>query len=353
MLPFGEISGVAGSGGYEYQKLVAIYYLLVQNSREIEYEVDGEDIAIINEDPNRLSVEYIQCKYLSTGSFSLSKFSNEVFPQLWNAFNEQYRTHPDKAIYSTLFTSVTWDISLKKFCENCKKIRDSGFSALDFEKSIPHSDIRIYQSMRKNKDPDLYWRFLWGIDVTYGQSQELIERNIIDFLRQCDVKAPREKIAQIKEFISKKGQGTITKRQIEQLIDCDLNPREENQISFDYDTVQIGKLMSSLNEASSKFGYNGNIDDEVELFRERYFPVESVAKTLIKYCDFKKQNDQVAFENIERASQIIISDQQGSFDEAKEIANLKVQLKSREKRYSDRIISIKKTAKSIGFWDGE
>jgi len=344
---FGDQSGVTSAQGYEYQKLVAIYYLIVQEASEILYEVDGEDFAIINEDVNRDSIEYIQVKKISVGSFSLAKFKSDVFPQFWSAYSDAVDKHKDKAIFSTLIISCQWDASFKLFIENCTKLRICGMTSQEFESAInPH--LKIYQSMRKSKNPQKFFRFLWGLKLIQSFNQEYVEMSIIDYLKSCNIRQPREKLAIIKNIISETGQGRITRNQIEEKINEKLAPAETKEKQPVFSVEQLHSIFDGLEKSRVKYGFEGTLEDEEKMFRDMYQPINRSKKAILNLYEKRKSED-IDLDVAEELYHVTLTDCLSAEQDAKTIASLTNKLCYHKLRYGNRIKSLQSTAYELGY----
>jgi hypothetical protein len=250
---FGDKSGASSDKGYQYQKLIAAYYLVVRDVREIEYEADGEDITIINEDPNRDSIEFIQAKYMETGSFTFPKFIDDVFPQFWGAFNKALDKYPSKAIYCTLVSNVAWDRHAKIFMDRCFDLRQRGLTLLEIEHSMKPI-LRQYQLMKRGLDENKFRRFLWGLGMVPSFPQEHIRDKILKHISDCGISEPHSKLSSIIDYVSGIGQGRITKQQIEHKIGRDLNPVTSKLDRPIYSDIQIRNIVNDLNKAKTSYG---------------------------------------------------------------------------------------------------
>lgn len=343
MSDFGDKSGVSSARGYDYQKLIAAYYLIVKGAREIEYEVDGEDILIINEDPNRDSLEYIQAKCESTGTFTLSDFSRNVFPQFWHAFSDAIEQYPEKAIYCTLITSVTWQHDLKRFMTNCKKVRERGLTLREFE----HPAIkRQFDSMKSGKED--FGRFLWGLGLVHTFPPNHVKDKILSYMANCGVLQTRSKLAQVINFISEIGQGRITRRQIEELLSNNLIPTTEPSDKYTYSESQINKILSELETTKSKYLTGGELPDEEETYREMTEPVDKASRVIHNLLDKIVLNTEYSSKEIETLDKIILSDTEKAREEAQTIARLRSELWISKTRFTKRISSMQRTAEDFG-----
>ena len=347
MSDFGDISGVAAAKGFDYQKLIAAYYLIVEEVREIEYEADGEDITIINEDSNRNSIEYIQAKCISTGSFTFAKFKTDVFPQFWNAYSEGRKRNPEKAIYCTLITNVSWDSKLKTFVNACEKLYDRGLTLNEFEQSI-RVIRRQYDSLKSGKDNDELRRFLWGQKTIPTFPYNHVKERILNYISSCGISKPKSKLAKIINYISEVGQGVITRRQIENLIEYDLVPIKDASYKPIYTTPQIDKILSDLETSKSEYGTEDEFPDEDEKYRYMTVPVEKASKFFLNKLDDQIGTINSSYEELNEAREIIESDTQKVKEEAKKIANLEHETWIRKKRYTQGITSMQKTANKFG-----
>lgn len=347
MSDFGDKSGVSSAKGYDYQRLIAAYYLIVKKAREIEYEADGEDITIINEDPNRDSIEYIQAKCKSTGSFTLAMFKKDVFPQFWNAFSKASEKNPDKAIRCTLFTNVAWDLTLKKFINGCKLIYERGLTLNDFERSMKIAD-RTYHSMKGNKDRDQFLRFLWGLKMEKTFPPDHVKEKISSYMSSCGISEPRLKLALVINHISEIGQGRITRRQIEDLVDNKLTPLREASDKPIYSEAQIGKILSGLETVKSKYRTEKELPDKEFIYRSMTSPVEKASKLFINQLEEKGRTSDSSTTELQEACEIILSDAQKAKEEAQTVAGLKSELYIHEIGYTQRISSMRKTARDFG-----
>lgn len=353
MSDFGDISGVHSEKGYYYQKLIAIYYLIVEEAREIEYEVDGQDFSILNENPDRDSVEYVQVKCLSTGSFTFSKFQKDVFPQLWNAYSLSLEKKSDKAIYCTLVTNICWDDSFKRFCQGCLFIRKRGLLLSQFEASMKRH-IRIYNKIKGTKDRGEFNRFLWGFNAIHSFTAENVESKILEYMRSSGVREARTELAKIIKFFSERGQGRITRRQIEELIKYNLVPTRGIVEKPSYPEFKVRESLLNLEITRNKYRVEGDCIDEEGLLREMTFPVKKASNIINSYLEQKRGTFNFSIENVDEACQIISSDAGKAIEEAGYIVKLKNELWIREKKYDQRIISIQKTVGSFGInWGDE
>ncbi len=283
MSDFGDISGVAAAKGYNYQQLIAAYYLIVEEVREIEYEADGEDINVINEDSNRNSIEYIQAKCISTGSFTFTKFKKDVFPQFWNAYNKGKEKYPDKAIYCTLITNVSWDRTLKIFMRACIKLQERGSSLSEFERSI-NVIKRQYDSIKSGNDDD-FRRFLWGQKTIYTFPSNHVKEKILNYISSCGISEPNSKLAKIINHISEVGQGVITRRQIEDLLGKNLVPIKNSSDKPIYSASQIDRILTDLEISKSKYGAEDELPDDELKYRSMTVPVEKASKFVLHKLD--------------------------------------------------------------------
>ena len=347
MSDFGDESGVSSAKGYDYQRLIAAYYLIVKEAREIEYEADGEDITIINEDPNRSSVEYIQIKCISIGSFTLSDFSRKVFPQFWDAYSKAMTKHPDKGIYCTLVTNIAWDRTLKKFMDEHKRMRERGLTLTEFERSMKTVD-RTYHSMKGNKPDDQFRRFLWGLNMIYTFTPEHVRERISSYMSSCGVSEPRSKLVRIIDHISEVGQGIITRRQIEDIVNNKLAPIRDTSDRPIYSEAQISKIFSELKIAKSKYETEEEFPDVEGIYRDMTRPVGKASEVIVHLLEEKDRTSDFSSQEIQDASDIIRSDTEKAREDAQTIASLKTNLWTHEKRYTQRITSMQKTAKDFG-----
>jgi len=347
MSDFGDKSGVYSSEGYEYQRLIAAYYLIVEEAREIEYEADGEDVLIINEGPNRDSLEYIQVKHINAGSFTLSKFTKEVFPQFWIAFSDALTTYHDKGIYCTLVTNVAWHHTLKRLIEGCKHIHNRGITLLEFEKSM-NPVKRAYDSMKSGKNNDEFRRFLWGLDLAHSFTLEHVKDKMLSYMKSCGISEPRKKLALITNYISDIGQGRITRRQIEDIINSNLAPIERASDEPIYSEVQVSKILSDLGRAKSEYMTEEEFPDDKRIYRDMTHPVDQASKVIQYQLGEKSRTSDFSSEEIQVAREIILSDAEKAREEAQTIASLRWELWSHKTRYTQRISSMQKTANDFG-----
>lgn len=345
MSDFGDKSGAYSSKGYDYQRLIATYYLIVKEAREIEYEVDGEDVLIINEDPNRDSLEYIQAKCKSTGSFSLSGFSTQVFPQFWDAYSKALINYADKAIYCTLITSVAWDLKLKMLMNACINLRERGLTLSQIE---PTALKRQFDSMKRGKDIEQFGRFLWGLGMIHTFPPDHVKGKIIDYMTSCGVSEPRSKLEQVISHISEIGQGRITRRQIEGIVGNNLIKIEESSDNHSYSQIQIGEILTNLEAAKSKYGTKEEVPDEGGLCRNMAYPVDQASKVIQYQLEEKGRTSDFPSEEIQEAYEITLSDAEKAREEAHTIASIRWELWSHETRYTQRISSMQKTANAFG-----
>lgn len=347
MSGFGDISGVAAAKGYDYQKLIAAYYLIVEGVREIEYEADGEDITIINEDSNRNSIEYVQAKSLSTGSFTLARFKKEVFPQFWDAYIEGKEKHPGKAIYFTLFTNVSWDNTLKTFMRGGDKLRNRGSTLIEIEPSM-NNIKRLYNSMKSGKNQADFRQFLWGQKTRHTFPSSHIKEKILNYILSCGISESNSKLSIIINHISDVGQGVITRRQLEDLIGKDLVPIKDISDKPIYASQQIDKILSDLKKSKSTYGTEDELPDEEGEYRSMTVPVENASKFVLHQLDDQMITSNSSYPELKEASDIILSDSQKAKEEAETIAKLESETWIHRKRYTQRIASIQKTASDFG-----
>ncbi|PAV14418.1 hypothetical protein ASJ81_13915 [Methanosarcina spelaei] len=352
MSGFGDTSGVTSEKGYNYQKLVAVYYLIANGVSEIEYEVDGEDISIINEGPDRNSIEYIQVKQLSTGSFSLGKFRADVFPQLWNAYITALEKHSDKAILSTLVTNVSWDNSLRRFYQNCNSLHEQGISFTQFEGSLKFCE-RDYKKMKNGREREELNRFFWGFNIQHSFTLEQIQSKIVESMNKSNVREPRTELAKIMQFFSEKQQGRITRRQIEQLIGKDLKPIVNNEENTSYSKPEIHKSLLDLETIKTKYGVKEDYSDKDDLIRNMVSPVRKASKRFIYHIDSLKGISDFPLEEIDEACDIISSDLNRVQVTASKIAELKNDLWLHETNYKHAIVSMQQTAAKFGIELGD
>lgn len=337
---FGDKSGVSSVKGYDYQKLIAAYYLIVKETREIEYEADGEDITIINEDANRDSIEYIQAKWLSTGAYTLSNFSRDVFPQFWSVHTGAVSKYIGKGLYYTLITNVVPDIKLKKFMDGCEHIRNRGLTLSEFESAIKFAD-HTYQSMRHDKPNDQFLKFLWGLKFLQNFTPDYIKEKIINYILNCGISNPAQKLTLIMGRISEVGQGRITRRQIEE-ITGNLTPISQEPVRPIYSNDQINKIRLDLEIVKSTYGTESEMPDFEGIFRDMTTPIERASMFVTH------QLNMTSGICSQEAQEIILSDKEKAKEEARLIAKLKGDLWLSEKRYLQRICSIQKTARDLG-----
>ena len=342
MSDFGDKSGAYSSKGYDYQRLIAAYYLIVKKAREIEYEVDGEDILIINEDSNRDSLEYIQAKCKSTGSFSLSEFSNTVFPQFWDAYSGALSNYADKGIYCTLITNVAWSLDLKKFTNACANLRERGLMINQFE----HSTLkRKFDSMKRGKDAEQFRKFLWGLKMIHTFPPDHVKDKIIDYMASCGASEPRSKLGQVIYHISEIGQGRITRRQIEDIVGNDLIKIEESSDNHSYSQAQVGEILTNLETAKSKYGTEEEFPDKERIYRDMTYPVDQASNVIQYQLEEKGRASDFPSEETQEAYEITLSDAEKAREEAQTIASQRVELWLHETRYTQRISSMQKNCK--------
>lgn len=345
MSDFGDTSGVSSSAGYGYQKLLAAYYLIVKGVREIEYEADGEDISLINEDRNRKSIEYIQAKDKSTGEFSLSKYRNEVFPQMWTAFTKALEKNEEKSIYCTLITSVALSLDLKTFMDLCEKLRDRGYSIDSF-----HSNPTVkrqFDAMKTDRDEKILQRFLWGAKVIPSFTYEHIEHLIISYLNGCNVREPRKKLALVKDYISEKRQGVITRNRIIDIVESELIPIKETSSST-YNEDEVKRTLAILNTTKSKYSPVGEYPDIDAIYRDMTQTVERAAEGLLSYLDASDNTVTSTAYIAEEIREIIVADKDKAKEEAQICAELENQLWTHRKKYEQRTNSMMQTARDFG-----
>jgi hypothetical protein len=347
MSDFGDVSGVSSERGYSYQKLIAAYYLVVDNCSEIEYEVDGEDISIINEGPDRDSREYIQVKYQSTGSFSLSQFKNTVFTQLWDAYINELDRHNDKAILSTLVTNVPWDDTLRHFNQSCTTLRNRGISYAQFENSLKRHE-RVYKSMvgtRKNED---LRRFFWGFGVKDSLTLDYVKDKILEYMNKCNVRDPKAELAKIMQFISEKGQGRITRRKIEDIIGKSLTPIDKCIEKSSYSMSDIRKSFYDLDTLKTTYGTTEEFFDKDDLIWKMTLPAIRTFKRINFHLDNLNETSDFSSEEVDEARQIFSSNLDKINSEATEIASLTEDLLVHKSRYKNVIVSMQRTAADFG-----
>ncbi|MDO9096846.1 MAG: hypothetical protein Q7U60_01810 [Candidatus Methanoperedens sp.] len=342
---FGEKSGVSSEYGYYYQKLIAAYYLIVQEAREIEYEADGEDVTIINEAPNRDSIEYIQVKYMEAGSFSFTKFTTDVFPQFWDAFIKALEKDSSKAIYCSLVSNVAWGKDLKLFMDRCFKLQKSGLSLHDFDRSL--TILRRYPSMKSGRNPEDFRRFIWGLNTITSFSPDYVRDKILKYISECGISEPHSKLALIINHISEVGQGRITRRQIEDLIHSNLTLAKSRLDKPIYSSAQISNILEGLNKANSNYGTRKKIPDTEDIIRSMTSPIEKASMVFINSLEEKGKTSDIRGECIE-ACDIIKSDAQKAKEHAIAIADLKCKLWMHQIKYTQRIKSMQTTYINFG-----
>ena len=342
MSDFGDTGGVAGLRGYRYQSWVALYFLTVKEAREVEWEADGEDVTIINEDPDRKSIEYIQAKFRDDGSFSLNEFRKSVLPQFWLAYSNALKNHPEKYIKCTLITSVAWEHDLKVFIEACKMLRNRGFSLHEFEKLITTIKSK-YDSIKKGRDPEEFRRFLFGLDIRQPFTCKQIELEIISYLKSCGIIEVRSKIRQMLQLIVENDQGVITRRQIEDISGKALSPITDSKCEPLFTVRDVNTILGTLKTAKEKYGTSCEMPDKEKLFRDIIRPAESASKVLMS-CLSKDAGNITVSPDRDEFKEVLISDVQKVREDADTIANLEVQLWTSRTRYTQRIESIKKIA---------
>jgi hypothetical protein len=341
---FGDTSGVSSNEGYEYQKLVAAYYLIVEGVREIEYEVDGEDLSLINEDRNRDSIEFIQVKKQRTGSYTLSMFISDVFPQLWTAFIEAVDKHGDKGIYCTLITNVTRSTDLETFMILCEKLRTRGYSLNRFENSKTIN--RKYNVLKKEKDPNLLYRFLWGLRMNDTFSEDYIRLKIISYLNSCKVREPKQRLKLVISHISETGQGPITRNRIADIIGSDLNPIKATS-SKKYEDKELYDILFNLNTTKQKYYPDSTYPDVDATYRDMTIPVEKTANMLLSFLDGDKSLS-IADDEKVIIRETINTDLLKAKEEAQTCADFEEKKWLHKKKYTQRLDSLFKTAKEFG-----
>lgn len=345
MSDFGDTSGVSSNAGYDYQKLLAAYYLIVNAVREIEYEVDGEDISLINDDRNRESIEYIQAKDLSTGHFSFNKYRIDVFPQMWNAFTKTLERNEEKAIYCTLITSVALSPDLKTFMDLCEKHRNRGYPIDSFNSNSLIK--RQFDLMKGGLDQTKFQRFLWGAKVIPSFTSDHIEVLIISHLAKCNVREPRKKLALVKDYISKKGQGVITRANIQDVVGSELIPIKETSSSV-YNEDEVKRRLATLNVAKSKYCPVEEYPIIDAIYRDMTFPVERAAEGLLSHLDASDNTMTSSAYNAEESREIIVADRNKAKEEAQKCADLQSELWMHQKKYVQSINSMMQTARYFG-----
>ena len=341
---FGDTSGQESAAGYDYQEAIAAYLLIVKRAREIEYEADGEDVTIINEDPTHDSLEYIQAKKKSSDSFTLTEFNNRCVAQFWGAFVAACENHGGKAVYCTLYTTTSWDSNLRHFIESCKKIKERGFTLKEFERSAKQYD-RTYRRIKANKDQELFWRFLWGLDVIDKFTLDHVEEKIVYFMKDCGVSEAWNKYRSIKDYISLKGQGRITRRQIEELIDNDLDPNQET-VSVDYNQEQEKEIVIKLNNLKSQYS-NGDRPNEEKIFREIMGPIKKAELIIDSKLTRLERSSDYASSDIEEKREIIESSIQKAKEEAQHIGRLQFELWTHQVKLGEKIETVEEIMKDF------
>jgi hypothetical protein len=333
-----EFSGVSSAKGYEYQKLIAAYYLIAEESREIEYEAHGEDITIVNEDIGYNSLEFIQAKYLSEGSFSLPAYSKKVFPQFWKAFKGTLEKYPDKALLCTLYTSVSWNRDLKIFMDSCKNYRERGITVNELNRAMRVID-RQYQAMKGSKDQREFNRWLWGVRIVHTFPPEHVKEKIIDYMKNCGIPEPRQKLGLVMDYISEVSQGRITRRQVEDIIGSELRTIEVGLEKNRYSEIEIKNALLSLNTARLKYGVDGDFPDKEKCIVDMISPIKrgtSIIKSLLDEKKFLYSS----LNDYEDANDIISSDAHKAKEAAEKVGNLETELWLAKKTYAQRINSI-------------
>lgn len=342
---FGDTSGVSSNAGYDYQHLVAAYYLIVDNVREIEYEADGEDLTIINEDRSRESIEFIQVKKQSSGSFSLNNYRTNVFPQMWDAFIEATMRHENKGIFSTLLTDVSYGHDLKIFMDLCEKARTRGYRLSAFERNPVIS--RNYDLLKSGKDSDKLHLFLWGAKMVPSFTSEHIKHKIISFLKDCNVVEPQQKLALVKNYISEKGQGVITRNEIIGVIGSELIPIKETS-SRSYGVADVKKLLINLKSVESKYSSQEEYPNTDNISRDMTRPVKHTADALLSFLNDNENSIVSSTQTKEDFREVIITDRDKAKEEAQLCADLEMELWAHRKRYSQKLTSMAQTAKEFG-----
>lgn len=266
--------GVIAEDGFRYQKIVALYFLIVKKVREIEYEMDGQDFTIINENIERSSLEYIQCKNHSSGSITPSDFFNLILPQLWKAFNIALQKYNDKkAIYSVLFTNVANSSDIQFLIEVCREIRLKGINLDDFERKIQtKTKLRKYYFKFKNEKDfkDLY-RFLWGLDINYSITEEFLQKQIEHVLYKNGIEITEKTLFPLIGLFSKKTKEIITLSQIEDILTIRLDRNNTTTVTFpEYSPEDSSIIVSNFLKFSQKFSVEKNLLTEIELKAEIY-----------------------------------------------------------------------------------
>jgi hypothetical protein len=341
-----EIGGVSSAKGYEYQKLIASYYLTVKEAREIEYETYGEDITIVNEDSDYNSLEFIQAKNLGMGSFTLPTYAKKVFPQFWEAHESALEKYPDKALLCTLYTSVTWNKDLKIFMESCKNYREKGITIDELNHSMKIID-RQYRAMKGGKDHRAFNRWLWGARIVHTFPPEHIKDKIVGYLKSCGIPEPRQKLGLIMSHISEVSQGRITRRQIEEVISGELKPIEIGLEKPKYSDIEMNDILLKLKAAKFKYGAEGDIPDKERNAANMILPIKK-GTNLIKNLLSDKRTLGYSLEDIEEANEIIVSDAHKANEAAEKVAVLEFDLWLARKNYAQRISSIIEQANNFG-----
>jgi hypothetical protein len=242
-------------------------------------------------------------------------------------------------IKCTLITNVSWDRNLKSFIEACNKLK-RGLCLKDIAKELLGTAVKPYQKMRKNKKEIEFQRFLFGLDVNYTWTEQLLEDSIIEYLKKCRVPDPHNKLGLIKVHIQNVGQGVVTRRRIEDVIGYTLSPIDCVSESAFADE-EIKKTLELLEEKKSKCRIESDYPDKGSIFRDMTLGLKN-AGDVIKFAISKNSGtDSNTLEFIE----IIDSDIEKAHQDAESIASLEVELWTCKKKYNQRLTSIEKTAK--------
>ncbi|OPX80445.1 MAG: hypothetical protein A4E45_00065 [Methanosaeta sp. PtaB.Bin039] len=340
---FGEASGATSARGYDYQLLVGAYYLVVDEVREVEYEVDGEDITIINEEPNRLSVVYIQAKYLDYGSFTLANYAANVFPQFWTAFETAVKEHTDKSIGCILVTNASWDRNLKMFIESCNDLK-RGLTLSEIERNMPKTAIKSYQKMRKGKEKDIFQRLLFGLDVNYSWTESMLRDGIINYMQKCQIPEPNKKLGLIKNYILEVGQGLITRRKIEDIIECQLKPISTSSIRAPVEG-DVKRSLELLAEKRSRLDLRSEYPDSESVYRDMTMGLRDAGDVIKSGILSKGGTSSITSEY----ANIVDSDVEKAHENAQSIARLKKELWIQQKEFEQRLTSIERIANEFEY----
>ncbi|WP_292370474.1 hypothetical protein [Methanoregula sp. UBA64] len=337
-----DSGGINGQKGYSYQSVLALYYLIVKESREIEWECDGEDFTVINEEDSYKSINFIQAKHQNTGSFSLAQFKNEVFPQFWRAFLSGVREHSEKLICCTLVTDIAQNHDLKVFGDAGKKIRESGWRLSDVEKST-QTIKHYFQSMRKGKKPEDFKRFLFGLKIIDKFTADQMQLEIANYLKDCGVSGPKSKIREMLQFIVEKDQGLITRTELENLAGKRLSRIITGELSAPPSKNEISSALLSLSRIKQTYCETpSTFPDKDTMYRDLTTSVFTTTKVLEGVIT-NSSKFSVTQQDIDQYISITVSDRHHIEEESKKIVDLEEQLWISKTKFKQSLSSIEKT----------